>query len=413
MKKSLEEEWGELRETFNSGKTNEQSWRRSQLKGLLNLLKEKEEDIFEALEKDLGKHKVEAYRDEVGPLIKSVNYILENLKQWMSSKQAKLPLAAFPSKAELVPEPLGVVLVLSSWNFPFGLSLEPVIGAIAAGNAVVLKPSELSPASSAVLADLIPKYLDNKAIKVIEGGSSVGEQLLELKWDKILFTGSAKVGRIVMSAAVKHLTPVVLELGGKCPTIVDSFSSSRDKEIALNRILSAKFGACAGQACIGVDYIITEKKYAATLVELLKNTLLSMFGENPKETRNISRIINEKNFFRLKSLLDEQSVKDSIVQGGSFDEANLFVEPTILLDPPLDATIMTEEIFGPLLPIITVEKIEDSIQFIKSRPKPLAIYAFTKNEAFKKRLQSETTSGSIVFNDTIIQVSYNVYSDLV
>ncbi|KAL3850118.1 hypothetical protein ACJIZ3_012000 [Penstemon smallii] len=398
-----EKEIKELKETFNSGKTKEESWRRNQLKNLLSLLVEKEEDIFTALKQDLGKHYVESFRDEVGPLIKSVNYALKGLKKWMSSKKADLPLAAFPATAELVPEPLGTVLIISSWNFPFGLSLEPLIGAIAAGNTVVIKPSELAPASSSVLAELIDTYLDREAIKVIQGGVSVGEQLVQQKWDKILFTGSAAVARKVMTAAAKNLTPVVLELGGKCPAIVDSLSSSWDIQMAIKRILAAKFGTCAGQACIAIDYILVEKKFSSTLVEHLKAVIQSMFGDNPKESSSIARIINKSHFTRLRNLLNEPMVEASIVHGGSLDEDNLFIEPTLLVDPPLKAGIMTEEIFGPLLPIITLEKIEDSIDFIKSRPRALAVYAFTKNEMLKKKLSSDVSSGSLVFNDAIIQ----------
>ncbi|XP_070012161.1 aldehyde dehydrogenase family 3 member F1-like isoform X2 [Nicotiana sylvestris] len=375
-----EKDLEELRETFKSGKTREESWRRTQLKNLLRLLEEKEDDIFKALKQDLGKHHVEAYRDE-----------------------AKLPIAAFPSSAELVPEPLGLVLIISSWNFPFGISLEPLIGAIAAGNVVVLKPSEQAPASSSVLAKTISTYLDNKAIKVIEGDNSVGDQLLQQKWDKIFFTGSTKVAKIVMAAAANHLTPVTLELGGKCPVIVDALTSSWDKNIAMKRILAGKFGTCAGQACIGIDYILVEKTYANELVQLIKDAIPKTFGENPKESHSISRIINRTHFLRLKNLLDEPKVKASIVYGGSTDEDNLFIEPTVLLDPPLKAAIMTEEIFGPLLPIITLDKIEDSIEFINARPKTLTIYAFTKDEALKKKIISRTSSGSVVFNDTIIQ----------
>ncbi|XP_075100095.1 aldehyde dehydrogenase family 3 member F1-like isoform X2 [Nicotiana tabacum] len=375
-----EKDLEELRETFKSGKTREESWRRTQLKNLLRLLEEKEDDIFKALKQDLGKHHVEAYRDE-----------------------AKLPIAAFPSSAELVPEPLGLVLIISSWNFPFGISLEPLIGAIAAGNVVVLKPSEQAPASSSVLAKTISTYLDNKAIKVIEGDNSVGDKLLQQKWDKIFFTGSTKVAKIVMAAAANHLTPVTLELGGKCPVIVDALTSSWDKNIAMKRILAGKFGTCAGQACIGIDYILVEKTYANELVQLIKDAIPKTFGENPKESHSISRIINRTHFLRLKNLLDEPKVKASIVYGGSTDEDNLFIEPTVLLDPPLKAAIMTEEIFGPLLPIITLDKIEDSIEFINARPKTLTIYAFTKDEALKKKIISRTSSGSVVFNDTIIQ----------
>lgn len=403
METNLEADLKELRQVFNSGKTKQSSWRISQLHGLLHLLEDREGDISMALKQDLGKHHVEAYRDEIGTVLKSVNYALKNLKQWMAGKKASLPVAAFPCKAELLPEPLGVVLIISSWNFPIGLSLEPMIGAIAAGNAVVLKPSELASSCSSFLAETIRDYLDNSAVKVIEGGSAMGERLLEHKFDKIFFTGSTRVGRCVMSAAAQHLTPVTLELGGKCPAVVDSFSSSRDAKMAAKRIVWGKFGGCAGQICIGIDYVLVEKKYASNLVELLKKYVTQCYGDGPKGSHSMSKIINKKHFSRLKSLLDEPRVKSSIVHGGLLDEENLFIWPTILVDPPLDAAIMTEEIFGPLLPVITLERIEDSIEFIRARPKPLALYAFTNNENFQKRLISETSSGSVMFNDVILQ----------
>ncbi|XP_075633011.1 aldehyde dehydrogenase family 3 member F1-like isoform X2 [Castanea sativa] len=366
--RDFERDLGEMREYYCQGKTKEASWRESQLKGLLTLLKEKEGDILNALMQDLGKHQVETFRDEIGTLIKTLNLALESLREWMSGRKAKLPQIALLTSAEIVPEPLGLVLIISSWNFPFGLSLEPMIGALAAGNTVVLKPSELAPASASLLATAISTYLDNKAVKVIQGGPSVGEQLLQQRWDKIFFTGSAHVGRIVMSAAVKHLTPVTLELGGKCPAVLDSLSSSWDVK-----------------------------------VELMKSMIKEMFGENPKESHSIARIINKQHLLRLKNLLKNPHVDSSTVYGGSVDEDNLFIEPTILLDPPLQAEIMTDEIFGPLLPIITLEKIEDSIQFINSKPKALAIYCFTKNKTLQRRMISETSSGSVTFNDTIIQ----------
>ncbi|KAI7726941.1 hypothetical protein M8C21_008288 [Ambrosia artemisiifolia] len=427
----LESDIRELREVFNSGKTKESSWRIKQLHGLLRILEDREDDICKALKQDLGKHHVESYRDEIGTSVKSVNNALDNLKQWMapqkklgltpdlvpwsnrptqmkvvqeySSKRIRLPIAAFPSRASLVPEPLGVVLIISSWNFPIGLSLEPLIGALAAGNAVVLKPSELAPMCSSLLAETIRDYLDNTAVKVMEGGSDLGERLLRYKFDKIFFTGSAHVGRLVMSAAAQHLTPVTLELGGKCPAVVDSFSSSRDNNIAAKRIVWGKFGLCAGQACIGIDYILTEKKYLPNLVESLKRYIKQCYGDDPNGSLSISKIVNKKHFSRLTNLLDDPVVKSSVVYGGSCDEESLFIEPTILVDPPLDAAIMTEEIFGPLLPVITLESIEDSVNFIKARPNPLALYAFTKNENLQKRLVSETSSGTLMFNEAILQ----------
>ncbi|PIA42769.1 hypothetical protein AQUCO_02000311v1 [Aquilegia coerulea] len=401
----FEVELKELRECFKSRKTRELNWRKTQLKGLLKFLHEKEEDICKALHQDLGKHNVEAFRDEVGMLTKSVNNALKGVTQWMSPKKIPLPLAAFPSSADMVPEPLGLVLIFSSWNFPFGLSIEPLIGAIAAGNTVVVKPSELAPASSSILATVLPLYLDSKAIKIIEGGADVAQILLEKKWDKIFFTGSTRVGRAVMTAAAKHLTPVTLELGGKCPAVVDSLGSSRELKIAILRILGGKYASCGGQACIGIDYVLVDEKFAPILVDSMKVAIKRMFGDNPKQTNAMARIINKQRFLRLKSMLNDDNVKASIVFGGSCDEENLFIEPTILLDPPLKADIMSEEIFGPILPIITLKNIEDSIDFINSRPKPLALYAFTNNETLKKRMVSETSSGSLTFNDAIIHVT--------
>ncbi|XP_072069182.1 aldehyde dehydrogenase family 3 member F1 isoform X4 [Arachis hypogaea] len=377
---TFEKEMNYMKKYYGSGETKKVSWRESQLKGLRRFLIEKEEDILKALMLDLGKHQVEAFRDE-----------------------AKLPQIALLSSAEIVPEPLGLVLIISSWNFPFGLSLEPLIGAVAAGNTVVLKPSELSPACSSILALGLPNFLDNKAIKVVQGGPHESQHLLQQKWDKIFFTGSARVGKIVMSAAAKHLTPVTLELGGKCPAVVDSLSSSWDLEVAVKRILVGKYGACGGQACIAIDYVLVENQYYPKLVELMKLWIKKMFGENPKDSNTIARIVNKQHLSRLKNLLADPEIKKSVVYGGSMDERNLFIEPTILLNPPLESVIMTEEIFGPLLPIITVDKIENSIKFISSRPKPLALYVFSKDKTLQNRMISETSSGSLTFNDAILQ----------
>ncbi|XP_065021609.1 aldehyde dehydrogenase family 3 member F1-like isoform X1 [Musa acuminata AAA Group] len=390
----------EVRTDYESGKTRSLAWRRSQLKALQRLLYEEEEGMFTALKQDLGKHQAEAYRDEVGILIKSVNYALENLKKWMTPCRVPVPLLAFPTRGELVPEPLGVVLIFSSWNFPIGLSLEPLIGAIAAGNAIVLKPSELAPASSNFLAKSVPKYLDSMSVKVVRGGPDVGQKLLEQKWDKIFFTGSSRVARIVMAAAAKHLTPVAVELGGKSPAIFDSLSSARDRKVAVERIVGAKWVPCSGQVCIGVDYVLVEEQFAPILIDQLKATLEKFYPRFDC----LSRIINEQHFQRLSNLIKDPSVAATIIHGGSLDSETLFIEPTILLDPPLDAEIMNEEIFGPLLPIITLKKIEDSIEFIRARPKPLVIYAFTKDEKLRSRITAETSSGSLTFNDTMIQV---------
>ncbi|RAL52546.1 hypothetical protein DM860_017240 [Cuscuta australis] len=399
----IERGLSEARESFDGGKTRGIPWRKAQLRAVLNLLSENEDSIFEALKQDLGKHRVEAYRDEVGVLVKSATTALNNFEKWMKPKRGKIPIIYFPAKAEVMPEPLGVVLIFSSWNFPISLSLDPMIGAISAGNTVVLKPSELAPKCSSFLADMIPRYLDSKAIKVIEGGREISEHLLQQHWDKIFFTGSPQVGKIIMTAAAKHLTPVTLELGGKSPAIIDYIPNSSDLKVAAKRITSAKWGACNGQACIGVDYVLVENGFASTLIEALKKCICKFYGGDLKKLENVSRIVNKHHFERLRNLLRGHGVSDSIIYGGSIDEENLIIEPTILLNPPLDSEIMTEEIFGPLLPIITLNKIEESVKFIKSRPKPLALYAFTKNEVLKERILHETSSGSVVFNDTMVQ----------
>lgn len=335
----------------------------------------------------------------MGVLVKSANAALKEIGKWMAPEKVWVPLVAYPASAQVVPEPLGVVLIFSCWNFPLGLSLEPLIGAIAAGNAVALKPSEMAPATAKFLEDNIGEYMDATAVKVIQGGPAVGEQLMEHRWDKVLFTGCPRVARVVMAAAAKHLTPVALELGGKCPCIFDSMSSARKVQIAVNRLISAKWSSCAGQACIAIDYVLVEERFAPTLIKVLKSTLKRFLAD----LDHMARIVNARHFQRLSSLLKDTSVAASVLHGGNFDAKNLCIEPTILLNPPLDSAIMTEEIFGPLLPIITVEKIEDSIAFVRARPKPLAVYAFTNSASLKRRIVEETSSGSVTFNDAVVQ----------
>uniref|UniRef100_A0A0D9YVN7 Aldehyde dehydrogenase n=1 Tax=Oryza glumipatula TaxID=40148 RepID=A0A0D9YVN7_9ORYZ len=388
-----------LREVYESGRTKDLEWRQSQLKALIRLLTDKEEEIFAVLHDDLGKHRGESFRDELGILVKSIKYTLQNLKKWAAPERAESPLVAFPATAMVVPEPLGVVLVFSCWNLPLGLALEPLSGAIAAGNAVVLKPSELAPSTAAFLAANIPRYLDSRAVKVVLGGPNVGEELMEHRWDKVLFTGSARIGRIIMAKAVKHLTPVALELGSKCPCIVDWLDSKRDRQIAVNRIIGAKWSTCAGQACIAIDHVIVEERFAPILIELLKSTL-KRFMAKPG---GMARILNAKHFERLSGYLEDNRVAASVVHGGYMDPKKLNIEPTLLLNPPADSDVMTEEVFGPILPIITVKKTEDCIAYLKSKPKPIAMYAFTNNERLKRRIVEETSSGSVTFNDAVVQ----------
>ncbi|KAK9162291.1 hypothetical protein Syun_003193 [Stephania yunnanensis] len=392
----------EFRGVFESGRTRSYEWRAAQLKSMLRMVKEKEADIVEALRVDLDKPELESFITEISMIRNACNLALKELKNWMKPEKAKTSVTTFPSSAEIVSEPLGVVLIISAWNYPFLLSIDPVIGAIAAGNAVVLKPSEIAPATASLLARVVEEYLDNSAIRVVEGAVPETSALLEQKWDKILYTGNGRVGRIVMAAAAKHLTPVVLELGGKSPVVVDS---NVNLKVATRRIISGKWGCNNGQACVAVDYIITTKTFAPKLIDALKSTLEEFFGNDPLESKEISRIVNSNHFARLTKLLDDEKVSGKIVLGGQRDNSRLKIAPTLLLDVPEDSLIMNEEIFGPLLPIVTVDNIKDSFSVIKSRTKPLAAYLFTKDKNLEKEFVSSISAGGMLINDTVLHLA--------
>ncbi|XWS25117.1 hypothetical protein CRYUN_Cryun27aG0043100 [Craigia yunnanensis] len=400
---SAEEVVKELRASFIAGKTKSYEWRRTQLKAMLKMMEENEPQIVVALHCDLSKPELESSIYEIAMLKNSCRLALKEMKHWMMPVKAKTSLTTFPSSAKIVSEPLGVVLVISAWNFPLLLSLDPVVGAIAAGNALVLKPSEIAPATSSLLAKLVANYLDSSCIKVVEGAVPETSALLEQKWDKILYTGNGRVARIVMAAAAKHLTPVVLELGGKSPVIVDS---GINLQVATRRIIAGKWGCNNGQACISPDYIITTKDYALKLIDSFKCELERFYGKNPLESKDLSRIVNSNHFVRLSKLLDEDKVSSKIVHGGERDRSKLKIAPTILLDVPQDSLIMNEEIFGPLLPIILVDKVEDSFDVINSSgTKPLAAYLFTNNKKLKVKFVATVSAGGLVVNDTTVQVA--------
>ncbi|GMJ15193.1 aldehyde dehydrogenase 4, aldehyde dehydrogenase 3H1 [Hibiscus trionum] len=393
----------ELRDSFVAGKTKTYEWRRTQLAAMLKMMDENEPQIVAALSDDLSKPELESSIYEIAMLKNSCKLALKEMKHWMMPEKAKTSMTTFPSSAEIVSDPLGVVLIISAWNYPFLLSLDPVVGAIAAGNAIVLKPSEISPATASLLAKLVKKYLDCSCIKVVEGAVPETTALLEQKWDKIMYTGNGRIARIVMAAAAKHLTPVVLELGGKCPVIVDS---GINLQVATRRIIAGKWGCNNGQACISPDYIITTKDYAPELVDSFKCELERFYGKNPLESKDLSRIVNSNHFARLLKLLDEDTVSSKIVYGGERDETNLKIAPTILLDVPKDSLIMNEEIFGPLLPIITIDKVEGSFDLINSSgTKPLAAYLFTNNKKLKEKFVEKVSAGGLVVNDTTVHLA--------
>ncbi|CAI0599269.1 unnamed protein product [Linum tenue] len=422
----------ELRVAYDSGRTRSYSWRVAQLKNILRMCDDSEKEVVEALHKDLAKPELESTlyeRDntggrqlanigvlylmkwgdavvgsalQLGMIKNACKVALKELKNWIRPEKAKTSLTTFPSSAEIVSEPFGVILIISAWNYPFLLSIDPVIGAIAAGNAVLLKPSELAPASSSLLAKLFAQYLDTCSIKVVEGAVSETSALLEQKWDKIMYTGNGRVGRIVMAAAAKHLTPVIMELGGKCPVVVDS---DINLQVAVRRLIAGKWGCNNGQACISPDYILTTKDYAPKLVDALKTELEKFYGKNQLESKDLSRIVNSNHFARLSKLLEDEKVSGKIVYGGERDKDKLRIAPTILLDVLRDSLIMNEEIFGPLLPILTLNNIDESFNVINSGTKPLAAYIFTNNKKLKEKFVMSVSAGGIVINDTTIHMA--------
>lgn len=377
---------------FDSGATMSLSWRKRQLSAFLDLLQKEEKNIAAALHQDLHKSSEESYITEIGYLIKDVRFLLKNVKKWMKPISKGTPLLAMPAKSYLKSEPLGTCLVIGAWNYPFQLSLSPMLAAISAGNCVVVKPSELAPATSALIAHLLPKYLDMNAIAVVEGGKEPTSALLEMRFDKIFYTGGEQVGKIVMSAAAKHLTPVTLELGGKSPCILDK---NINLKTALNRIVWGKL-MNAGQTCIAPDYLLVHHSNLDNVVTELKKVIQKQYKKDPSKNRFYGRIINERHCARLVSYLDDQNV----VFGGEHDIATKYLAPTIVLNPDIDSPLMQEEVFGPIFPIISFSGRSDMLAFIKARPKPLAAYVFTDDKEFEQKCVERISAGSMCINDT-------------
>lgn len=387
-----------LRQTFSQGKTKPYEWRVSQLNALMTLCQEREKEICEALEIDLGKGHTEAYVSEVGFLIAEIKHALKHLKSWMKPRKVSTPLLAFPSESFQQPEPLGVVLILGAWNFPFQLTLAPLVSAITAGNCAILKPSELALETSALIAKLIPEYMDNEAFEVFEGGKEVSTELLEKAYDHIFYTGGELVGKIVMQAAAKHLTPVTLELGGKSPCIVDK---DTDLTIAANRIAWGKW-TNAGQICIAPDYVFVHEDIKEAFISALQKSITRFFGKDTQTSKDYARIVNERHFTRLVSYLDGTECE---VIGGNHNIDTLYLEPTILVGPSDAECVMQEEIFGPILPLKTFSSHEQVSAYVNDRPKPLALYMFSKSKQTQQYYIENTSCGNMCINDTIIMIS--------
>ncbi|WP_042387121.1 aldehyde dehydrogenase family protein [Streptacidiphilus melanogenes] len=377
-----------LRAHFASGRTKPLAWRRAQLAALRALLTEHTEAFQQALHADLGKSAAEAYRTEIGFTVNELDHTVAHLEEWLAPKPAGVPGVFQPAEARVVRDPLGVVLIIGPWNYPLQLALAPLVGALAAGNTAVVKPSELAPRTSAAMARLLPQYLAPEAVTVVEGGVPETTELLEQHFDHIFYTGNGAVGRIVMAAAARHLTPVTLELGGKSPVVVEP---GADLEVTARRLAQGKF-LNAGQTCVAPDYVLAVGEAATALEPHLVAAVRELYGEDPRNAA-YGRIVNERHFDRLTALLDD----GRLVTGGENDRADRYLAPTVLADVSPDAPVMQAEIFGPILPIIAVPDLDAAIAFINERDKPLALYAFTTSEQTKRRLTEETSSGALSF----------------
>ena len=384
-----------LRTVHASGRTRPVEWRIAQLDGLERLVQEHEADIVAALADDLRRTPVDAWIADVAPSLAEIEYARKHVKKWMRPLRRSLPLNQLPARGWVQYEPLGVVLVIAPWNYPFYLALSPLVAAIAAGNCVVVKPSELAPASSALMADLLPQYVDPEAVMVVEGDGDTSQALLAQGFDHVLFTGGTEIGRKIMAAAAPSLTPVTLELGGKSPVYV---AADADLGVAARRIAWVKL-MNSGQTCIAPDYVLVERSVRDRFVETLLTSLAEFRAETPDAGQPI---VNERQYERLTRHLEAS--KGTIVAGGETNDADRTIQPTVILDPDPDEPAMCEEIFGPLLPVLTVDDVDEAIGFINARSKPLALYAFTGSKAVRRRIADEVPAGGVVFNHIAMHV---------
>ena len=384
-----------LRTVHASGRTRPIEWRLAQLDGLERLVRGHEDDITAALADDLRRDAPTAWIADIMPTLGEITYARKHLRTWMRPRRTRLPLNQRPGRGWIQYEPLGVVLVISPWNYPFHLALVPVVAAISAGNCVVVKPSEVAPATSALLADLMPKYVDPEAVVVVEGDAETSQTLMAQGFDHVLFTGGTAIGRKILAAAAPTLTPVTLELGGKSPVII---AADADLGAAARRIAWLKL-MNSGQTCLAPDYLLVERSIRDRFVDTLLTTLAEFRADAPDAGMPI---VNDRQFQRLAGYLE--ATKGTIAVGGTVSEADRTVQPTVILDPDPDEPAMCEEIFGPLLPVITVDDLDEAIRFVNSRPKPLAAYAFSGSKKVRQRIVDEVPAGAVVFNHIAMHV---------
>ncbi|TKC19296.1 aldehyde dehydrogenase [Robertmurraya kyonggiensis] len=385
------------RDFFHTDQTKEISFRIQALETLRKAIKNGEQELIESLKQDLNKSEFDAYSTEIGIVLEEIRFTLKHLSKWAKPRRVKTPVTHIGSKSYIFPEPYGVTLIIAPWNYPFQLAIAPLIGAIAAGNCAVLKPSELTPKTSNLMAKLLKENFPEEFITVIEGGVETSEALLKEKFDYIFFTGSVPVGKIIMEAASKHLTPVTLELGGKSPCIVHEDANIR---IAAKRIAWGKF-MNAGQTCIAPDYLFVHQNIKDEFLSQLKATVAELYGDSPLENENFTKIVSERHFNRLQSFLNNGTV---FVGGGSLPE-QLKIEPTVLTDISWDDAVMEDEIFGPILPVLEYNNMGEIIDEINKHPKPLALYLFTESELVQSSVLNRVSFGGGCINDTVYHIT--------
>ncbi|PSR05600.1 MAG: aldehyde dehydrogenase family protein [Bacteroidetes bacterium SW_11_45_7] len=400
----------EIQRIFNKQKLNRHSiknttakQRKEKLKRLEKLLLDRRYDIQQAVNSDYNKPREEVDITELYPVLTELRHAKGHVKQWMKKQKVDTPLSMFGSKSEVRYEGKGTSLIISPWNYPFNLCFIPVVSAIAAGNTAIVKPSEFTPNTSAIVKELVEEIFHKDEMAVVEGDYTVSQELLSLNFDHMFFTGSPNIGKIVMKSAAEHLASVTLELGGKSPTIVDDTANLKE---AANRIAWGKFLNC-GQTCTAPDYLLLEQKLKDQFVDLLKQSTGTFFGDHPRETTDFSRIVNKKHYQRIKELIDDAVEKGAnLAMGGEYDESQNYIAPTILTDVPLDAKIMHEEIFGPVLPVITCKSLQETLDIINDKEKPLALYIFSTNKKNIEEVMSRTYSGGALINDTVLHVTH-------
>lgn len=385
------------RQYFYSGATLDLDFRISALKRLRASIRKHEDQIHAALKKDLGKSNFESYMCETGLVLSEITHMLKNIRSYAKEQTVPTPLAQFHSRSFRKPSPYGVVLIMSPWNYPFLLTIEPLVDAIAAGNTVILKPSAYSPATSEVIRLLIHECFDEKYVATVTGGRAENTHLLSLHFDYIFFTGSQSVGKEVMRKASEHLTPVTLELGGKSPCIVDKTANLR---LAAKRIVFGKFLNC-GQTCVAPDYIYCDPEIKEALVAELRRQITRQYGKEALKNRNYGKIINEKHFERILGLINGEK----LVYGGQSEPESLRIAPTVLNNITWDDAVMGEEIFGPLLPILTFDTLDEALDTVESHPHPLALYFFSEDKAAQKKVLDTCRFGGGCINDTIIHLA--------